>query len=236
MLHPQRTCSDYGIDLLLRFAVGFRMFEELVEGKGQETRCRLVAGDEEGDEIVGDARVAEFLAGLGVHSVQHGGEKVFPVDGVRFSRLENAIGHVAENADVLPVLSLGAAEQKRGEGRPTAPVSRLYQVVSHGADERVQLVVVERVEAVVHGAQGEDVEGEAREVVGDHDGRVGAFSGPLERHLAGDVVHLVEHASNRHGPKGGGEDAMRQTPVGLIAVRLGPSAPAYLYANRRQVS
>lgn len=79
--------------------------------------------------------------------------------------------------------------------------------------------MVVRVEAEVHGAEGKRVEGQTREVVGDHDGRVGPVARPLEGKLSRNLVHLVEHALDGRGAKRRHQHPVRNAPVWLVPER-----------------
>jgi hypothetical protein len=64
------------------------------------------------------------------------------------------------------------------------------QCVGHGLDVRVDSVRVEGVEAIVHGAESDGVERQARKVVGEQHGGLGAEPRPLHDHLCRNVVHF----------------------------------------------
>jgi hypothetical protein len=219
VLHPDRPAADHAVDLLLRLAVGRRVLDELAEGEAQQARRGLVAGDEEGDEVVDDGRVAQLLARLGVDAFEHGGQQVAAAGGVLAARVEHALGCAAQHLDVVPVLAVCLAEEDRHQAGPQRAGTRLGQEAGHGVDERVQVIVVVRVEAEVHGAQGERVERQAREVVCHHDVGVGAVACPLERQLRRDLVHLVEHALDRCRAERRHQDAVCDAPAGLVLPR-----------------
>lgn len=54
VLQLHRALVQHTVDLFLGLAVRLGVFNEQVEGKAQQSRSGLVAGDQEGDEIVDD--------------------------------------------------------------------------------------------------------------------------------------------------------------------------------------
>ena len=181
-----------------------------------------MSGDQECYQIIHDALVRHVLPRLRVDPAEHRGQQVLPVAVVRVGRLpsvEHAPGRLTQHIDVGPVLLVLRVVEERRQREPPGPVAGLGEEVAHGLDEGVQGGRVVAVEAVAHGAEREGVEGEAREVVGDGDGRVRAVARPLEGELARDVVHLVEHVADGQGPEGGHEDAVGDAPVLLALAR-----------------
>jgi hypothetical protein len=95
--------------------------------------------------------------------------------------------------DIFLVLSVGFAGPELFQlGAPGAQ-ARLCEELGHGIDERVHLFMVERVESLVHATQGNRVESQSGEVVGDINGFFGSHSRPLSNELRCDIVHLIVH-------------------------------------------
>lgn len=163
-------------------------------------------------QVVYDALVGHLLARPLVNRVKHRIQQVLPVGRMRLPRLQHIFGRLSHDGNILGQLPI-SLPIKDSRKRTTRSVARLGKKATHGLDEGVQLIVVERVEAVVHGAQRQRVESQPREVVRDHDGVRGSMAGPLHGQLADDVVHLVEHAVDGHGPEGGRQDAVGDAPV-----------------------
>jgi hypothetical protein len=217
LINGDRPSADYCINLFLHLAVGLGVGKEVVESKGEETRGSLVAGNQKSDEIVNDAGVAHVLAGLGVDAVHHGSEEIFPALGRKFLSLpQDFLGGPSKSVNVFKVLLSRLAVEHCGEAGAFYPVSGLDQKAPHGGQERVLIIVVERVEAIVHGAEGERVKGQASEGIWRGDWGRRTVTRPPEHKLARDLVHLREHVLDVHGPKGRHQDAMRDTPVRFV--------------------
>ncbi|GJC94609.1 hypothetical protein ColKHC_03435 [Colletotrichum higginsianum] len=108
--------ADDAVDLLLGLLVGVRVLEQLVKGKGQQARGGLVAGDEEGDEVVHDALVRHLLARLGVDALEHGRQQVAAVAGLAgLPRLEHLARGAAQDLDVAGELLVLGAVDERGQ-------------------------------------------------------------------------------------------------------------------------
>lgn len=122
---------------------------------------------------------------------------------------------VADAVHVLDVLRHPPPRevpQRVLDGEAVGRLPRLDQRLGHGRHEARRLLGVEAVEAVVHGAQADDVEREPREVVGPRDLVVRAQAVPLEDHLRRAVDHLVEHAPHRDGAHRWDQDAVAEVP------------------------
>lgn len=172
-----------------------------------------MASDEKGNELVGNACISKPLSVLGILAVKHGGEQVLSITRVLLAVGNNLVGDIAHGLDVLFVLVIGGAIEELGcKWRAAATGAALCQEIAHGLDKGMELLAVVRVETIVHGAEGNCVEGETGKVVGGVDA-VTRVAGKLHGHLRSNVVHLVKHVSNGQGTKGRNENAMRFAPV-----------------------
>lgn len=166
MLDADRLATNDPIDLLLDLAVRGRVLQEVVKGKRQQPRRCLVASDQKGDELVRDVVVVQLLARCRVRAVQHGTQEIFAGTRVLLAAGDDFVRRLLHNGNVVGVLFVGGAVEEVGrKGGPLAAAARLGQEVAHGTDEGVQFLVVEGVEAIVHGTQGQCVQSKAREVV-----------------------------------------------------------------------
>lgn len=143
-----------------------------------------MASNQKGNELIRDVGVAQLLAGLGVHAVQHGAEQVLSITGVLSSSLHNGIGSVSQNGNVVVELLIGGAVQEVGSkaGSPVSPPA-FCKEVTHGLDEGVHLVLVVGVEAIVHRAQRDGVERQLCEFVGYRNGLVRAVASQFQGQL-----------------------------------------------------
>lgn len=143
-----------------------------------------MASNQKGNELIRDVGVAQLLTGLGVHAVQHGAEQVFSITGILSSSLHNGIGSVSQNGNVVVELFIGGTVQEVG-GKAGSPVSStaFCKEVTHGLDEGVHLVLVVRIETIIHRTQRNGVQRQLCEFIRYRNGLVRAVTSQFQGQL-----------------------------------------------------
>ena len=73
----RQVVAEDPVDLLVGLGERLGVVEQEVEGEGEQAARGLVAGYEEGNDLVADVDVVELLAALLVHPGEHGVQQVF---------------------------------------------------------------------------------------------------------------------------------------------------------------
>ena len=142
--------ADDLVNFVLCLAVLFRVLQELVKGEGEETRSRLVASNQERDEVVHDALVRHVLASLGVNALEHGSKQVTAVTLGGFARLEDFFGCCPQDVDVLLKLVIPGPIDDGGQRKSARLFATFDEEVAHGLNEGMEDWRVEAVEPEPH--------------------------------------------------------------------------------------
>ncbi|MQY40543.1 hypothetical protein SRB17_85760 [Streptomyces sp. RB17] len=207
-----RVARQHPVHLGVGLGQHVRVAHQRVGGERQQTAGGLVAGDQEGHDLVADVVVVQRLAGLRVGGLQHQAQQVVLTAGLPLTALlDHIFDQVPHQLDVL-VVPLVVVHPQRGHRRQLlrAP-HRLGQRLEDRVEEGVQLLLVEGIEPVAEPGQGDGVQGEPGVVVGDLD-RLALLALPLADQVLGDLQHLAEVAL--HGPlaERRHEDPVRHAP------------------------
>ena len=178
-----------------------------------------MSSDQERDHVVDNRILAQRFASLGVLAIDHGIHEILCVGWV-FPTLPDEIrAEVAHVRNALLELLVFSAEKRSHYIWPPGLLTANFEEAHHGIDERVHLLLVERVEAVGHGAESESVQSQPCEVVRGRDTVLGAHASPLEDKLGTDVLHVVEHVFHVKRSESRYQDAVGDFPVLLSVVR-----------------
>ncbi|VWD50080.1 hypothetical protein BLA18110_07549 [Burkholderia lata] len=196
MLDPWCLAANDLVDHVPCFLQDVRVFEEEIGGKGQEPACRFMSCDEKRDHLKDDVLIIKLLAGHRIDAVQHAVKQVhrlFAVVRVLPPVFDHFGRKRSHDFDVRVELSTAIDHQLRNEFRSQLALSRLAEGVDHGIDKRMLVFAVEAVETTIKRTKGNRVERQSSHVIGHIDRRLRAEPLPMEKHLVGDVDHLVEH-------------------------------------------
>ena len=203
-----------GIGALQNVAV----FQQVIHREGQQPRCGLVAGNQEGVDLVADVFIRQPLARFRIAPRQHEIEEVArPVTALLAplaNDLVDQIVHVIrvdfQLPDLLPLQQLFA--------RQAAHLLRRAQRAVERFDERMKVLAVERVEPVAEAAHPDRVQRQAHHVVGHVDHVACIHPLPFQHQLAGDVDHHRQVAAHRLLAEGGQQDIVRLRPVRILGI------------------
>ncbi len=220
LLEPRGIGAEHAICLGLSLAEDFGMLEQEMDREAEQSAGRLVAGDQEREQLIADIGVVEMLPGHRVLGVEHEAQEI--PRRLVFRHLaalgDQLLGDRVHETPVRLVLAL-CSQHQRGLNRQTPrPAAGFRQCPHHGFDERMHLVLIKRVEAVAEAGQRDGVEREPGHVVGDVDRRFRAEPLPLRQHLVGDIEHVLEIIPHRRRTEGRHQDAVRLGPVGLVGM------------------
>lgn len=168
MLDGDLVVANDLVNFLLHLEVGCGVLQQVVESKRKQSRSGFVTSDEEGDQLVADVGVVQLLASGGINAVKHSAQQVLAVSGMLLASLDDTIGSVLHDGDVVEVLLVGSLVQEVWrESRSSVAATGFGQEITHSLDERVHLILVIRVEAEVHGAECEGIKSQTGEIVAD---------------------------------------------------------------------
>ncbi len=215
------SVAQHGVDLRAGFRQDPRMGKQEIDCEGQQATRRLVAGDQERHHLVADVLVAEALAGLAVEPVSMmSSRSALAPRSLRAAGA--ALGDQVSarlcmkrtvRIEVRRVRSM-VRERRLDGGRGPG----LVEGCDHRADERMHLVLVETVEAVVERAQRDRVEREPRHVVG-HVDRGAAEALPACNSICSAISSMRSNMPRTPtGPNAGISSAMRAGPVRLVVI------------------
>ena len=216
-----RIGAEHGVDFFRGAREHVRVVEKEVGREREQPARRLVAGDQERDDLVADVLVVEALARLLVDALEHVIEQVVLAvaygAGLGAPFGDDPVDDPVHERDVRLHLAPFRAQEDIFE-REAALAHREFKRVDHRGDERVVVVAVERVEAVPEAAQADRVERERRHVAHDIDLVVGVHPLPLQHELLRHVEHHRMVAGHRACAKIRQQDVVRFRPVRLARV------------------
>ena len=209
--------TEDAIDLVIGLLQNLRVLQQRIKRVGEQAARRLVAGDQEGVDLVADVDVVELRAGSTVDARQHGVEQILLA--VRLAHLLAArpheiVDHGVHEGDVVVQCRDALAHHHIFE-RQAALHHDGFERAHERLDEGIVVAAVERIEAVVEAAQADRVERQRRHVVHDVDVLVGIQSRPFEAELLGDVDHGGVIGLHRAPAEGREQDVVRLGPVRL---------------------
>ncbi|CUS44309.1 hypothetical protein MGWOODY_Smn1898 [hydrothermal vent metagenome] len=206
------------IDLGIGLRQDVRMAQQQMLGKGEQPRCRLMPGDQEGEHLIADVDVVEALARFRIDRTQHEVEQVLPVVGMKAAFGDDAIDQRVHLGDVGLVLAHRLFGEALLDRQPSDHIERFTQRPTERLQEAVQFLLLEAVEAVAEACDRNRIEREAGHVVSDE--HVSPRQArPFADKLVGHLEHHVEIAAHRTLAEGGKQDAMRLAPVRFLAER-----------------
>src|SRR6185312_11662721 len=149
-----QSAAEYPINFLTRSVEVFRMLEQKVDGEGQQSTRRLVAGDQERDALGPDVFVRKGESGLFVDSSDHPAEQVSVVCGITHgSAFADQIIHQAGHKCLIVFELALCTDLEPGLDRQLPlPGLRLVERSDHRLHEWVRRVAIERIEPVSESA------------------------------------------------------------------------------------
>src|SRR5690349_3708258 len=130
--------------------------------------------------------------------------------------LNDLVGKLVHITNIARVLALRENHELVLDGQLSPTCARFAQGFNHRMHKGMHLVLIEAVEAIVKGAQGDGIEGEPRHVIGDVDDSFLAKTLPAHHHLFSDIEHRGEHIADGSRTKCRHEDMMCYRPVWLL--------------------
>ena len=223
--------AQHLLDLRLGPLQHCRVLQQEVDRKGQQARCGLVAGDEEGDALSPDVVVRQLLAGLPVDAGEHVTEQIGVVRGHALSApvVDQPVDQVVH--EYLVFLHLPARmDSQLGLNRQLIDTGlRFDELSNHGLHEGMRGVAIEGIEPVPEPAQRDGVQGQPRHVGRDVHLLARVQPAPLVDELLGDVHHLRQVITHRLLAERFHQNVVRPVPqrvVGFRSEQPGPSGSA----------
>lgn len=193
------------------------MLEQEIQREGQQAACRFVPGDQERDDLEPDVLVVERLPRVRVLAVQHVRKQiVFARGTVRFALGNDFIDQRKHEFDIVTELPLRQEHQLILNAEPLQLVHRFSQRPHHARNERMRLLPIKAVEAVIESAQADRIERQTRHILGNVHAFVGIQPRPFLDELHRQIDHFVMIAAHGRLTEARQQDIVRLPPVGLL--------------------
>jgi hypothetical protein len=204
------------VDLGIRPGQHVRVAQQQVEREREQAAGRLVSGDEERQDLVADVLVAQPFTGRRVARVEHQPEQVaHPGLPTGAALPDHLVDERLHGVDVRLVGAVLLSAQRGEEGQLARPHHGLDERVAHRLEERVQLLVLEGVEAVAEPGEGDRVQRQPGHVLRHHQVDTLVVL-PFGDQLLRDLEHLREVRPHRPLTERRHQDAVGVSPARLV--------------------